>query len=258
MGIAHINTTAYHPMANGATERLNRSLKNNIHFLTNDLGREDWDDQLPFALFSLNTTIHTSIQEIPFYLFHGRDCSIPYSKLLSVNNPHYRMTNFYSDEAVKRLQIAFQKVADNHEKAHQLSKLYYDRRERDPDISLGQLVFLKNENRRSLDCRFTGPYRVIALPSRFDVKIQEVNSQKTQVVHRNRLKVSRMERPFPEDVEEALESPTSTQEEEEDVGSLAPDLYTFGFIDPPQVPIQCPYNLRPRREPRRDPNYVYS
>ena len=67
-------TTAYNPIANGLTEAFNKTIKNTLHHLLLD-DVHTWDVQLKFAILAMNSSFHPSVQNTPYYLFHGRDVS---------------------------------------------------------------------------------------------------------------------------------------------------------------------------------------
>src|SRR5580765_6583321 len=57
--INKIQTTAYHPESNGALERSHRTLAEYLrHYINED--QTDWDEWIPFAMFTYNMTPHTA------------------------------------------------------------------------------------------------------------------------------------------------------------------------------------------------------
>jgi len=65
--INKIQTTAYHPESNGALERSHRTLAEYLrHYVGED--QTDWDEWIPFAMFTYNTTPHTAIDYTLFEL----------------------------------------------------------------------------------------------------------------------------------------------------------------------------------------------
>ena len=60
-------STAYHPQTNGLVERTNEVIEAALrHYVSAD--RSDWDLQLPFVEFALNSAHHTAIGTCPFAL----------------------------------------------------------------------------------------------------------------------------------------------------------------------------------------------
>ena len=70
-GITHRVTSAYHPQANGLTEKFNGTL---LNMLTKAVVSHPslWDTKLQSVLFASNTSIHRSTGYSPFFLLYGR------------------------------------------------------------------------------------------------------------------------------------------------------------------------------------------
>lgn len=76
--IQKLQTTAYHPQTNGALERSHATLADYLkHYITPE--QIDWDDWLPFAIFSYNATPHSATNFCPHELVYGNKPSLPSS-----------------------------------------------------------------------------------------------------------------------------------------------------------------------------------
>ena len=64
-GITHIRAPVYHPQANGATERLNKTLKQLIQ--ANILAGKSWSESLRCVLETFRCTPHSTTQCSPFF-----------------------------------------------------------------------------------------------------------------------------------------------------------------------------------------------
>ena len=84
LGIQKANKIVYHPQADGLVERFHRTLIDMLAKKVKCTGR-DWDDHLPYVLFSYRTSIQTSTRESPFYLLYGRDPQLPGDAVLSTS-----------------------------------------------------------------------------------------------------------------------------------------------------------------------------
>lgn len=71
-----INTTAYHPESNGALERTHIMLTEYLQCFCTEK-QTQWDDWVPFAVFSYNTTPQTVTKFTPFELLFGRIANLP-------------------------------------------------------------------------------------------------------------------------------------------------------------------------------------
>jgi hypothetical protein len=67
LGVEAGITTAYHPQANGQTERMNREVATHLRMFCNRR-KTDWVDQLPTAEFALNNCVNNATGFSPFYL----------------------------------------------------------------------------------------------------------------------------------------------------------------------------------------------
>ena len=70
-GIEHKVTSAYHPQANGHTEKFNDTLINMLKKHAEE-NPDNWDKWLPFVLLAYRTRVHTTTGHTPFELMFGR------------------------------------------------------------------------------------------------------------------------------------------------------------------------------------------
>jgi transposase InsO family protein len=70
MGIKRKLTTAYHPQANGQTERTNQTIKQYLRHYVN-YQQDDWVAYLPMAQFVYNNAVHSTTGETPFFVNYG-------------------------------------------------------------------------------------------------------------------------------------------------------------------------------------------
>ena len=70
MGIDHRLTTAYHPQANGQTERTNQTIEQYLRHYVN-YQQDDWTEFLPLAQFAYNNSVHATTGETPFFANYG-------------------------------------------------------------------------------------------------------------------------------------------------------------------------------------------
>jgi hypothetical protein len=76
LGIVQLYSTPYHPQTNGQIERFNSTMDSKIASLSNS-SHSDWDDQLPYVIFSYNTSSHSTTNIIPFESMYGRSPVLP-------------------------------------------------------------------------------------------------------------------------------------------------------------------------------------
>ena len=77
--IRHVKTPVYHPQANGATERLNRTIKQLLQ--SNLLAGKQWKEALQDVLVAIRSTPHSTTGHSPFFLMTGREMREVWSTL---------------------------------------------------------------------------------------------------------------------------------------------------------------------------------
>ena len=71
MQIKQLRTSVYHPQTDGLVERFNRTLKQMLKKVMEAEGR-NWDQLLPFLMFSIREVPQSSTGHSPFELLYGR------------------------------------------------------------------------------------------------------------------------------------------------------------------------------------------
>ncbi|KAM0735103.1 Retrovirus-related Pol polyprotein from transposon 17.6 [Formica fusca] len=183
-----IQTTAYHPESNGALERSHRTLAEYLrHYINED--QTDWDEWIPFAMFTYNTTPHTATGYTPFELVYGHQADLPTS-LTRPPKPTYNY-NDYAQELKERLRATNQ-LAKEHIKEEKIkAKKQYDKSTREIKFKVGDKVLMHDETLRrgrskKLEPLWTGPYVIIEKNS--DVNYTIKKGRKAVRMHINKLK----------------------------------------------------------------------
>lgn len=177
-------STPYHPQSIGSLERNHRCLNEYLRSFTNE-HQTDWDNWIKFYEFSYNTTPNTEHGFTPFELIFGKKANLPQDIFQTSNEPIYNF-DLYKNELTYKLRksqaIAKEKlIIQKHQRKKQ-----FDSNINPIPISINDIVYLKNENRRKLDSFYIGPYQVISI-SEPNCEIKHVNSGKSVTVHKNRL-----------------------------------------------------------------------
>jgi hypothetical protein len=139
LGIQSNLTTAYHPQANGQTERTNQETEKFLRFYTSRR-QDDWDEHLPMAEFALNSRVHSAHGRTPFEADHG------YTPLF--NLPVGRETGILTvDERMELLQEVRRDVdaALHLEKKHRKER-YESGKDKPHTFKKGDYVFLDARN----------------------------------------------------------------------------------------------------------------
>ena len=189
--VKKVNTSSYRPQSNGICERLNRSILNMLASQVS-ASQKEWDEKIPYILLALNSSVHKTTKEKPYFLMYGRDPILPTDQLVVDKiKPLYNYDD-YSHEMVHKMETAFKRAKDQIGKTFKAQKAYYDKKSEEIDIKVGMKVWLHNPEvkvglTKKLSLPWKGPYRVISKFPKANFEIKEVNSEKTQVVHANRL-----------------------------------------------------------------------
>ena len=77
MGINRISTTPYNPRADGFVENHNKTLKDQLFHLVDNLKQDDWDVYLPTVQLQYNTTVSLATGYTPMLLMTGREARMP-------------------------------------------------------------------------------------------------------------------------------------------------------------------------------------
>ena len=184
--IKKCNIVPYSPQANGKVERANRRILDILRFITSSVSA--WDDHIPLVACSLNSAIHSSINEAPHFVLFGTDKRLPHQFLSAASRPVYCF-----DDYVKSTLNAFQRIhtsVRDHLSDSQESMIEKQhRRSTQHVIELGDIVFHRVHDRHSkLDPLFHGPHRVTELLHGHKVKLVELHTGKETIVHRDHLK----------------------------------------------------------------------
>lgn len=158
--IAHNLTTPRHPQSNGIDERVNGTMARILQKYV-DRFQENWDEQLKYAIYVYNTTVHESTGFSPYQILFGREPRSPLRQDALDKPPDI--------DALDRIRETIRSKANELNKESQVTqKKHYDRHHRAAEIDIGQLVlvrelFISTELSKKLHPKWEGPYVVIGL-----------------------------------------------------------------------------------------------
>ena len=183
------------PQTIGKLEQTHASLKTNLKMACGEYRRQ-WHKYLPLAVLNHNTSYHASIGCEPTRVFHGR---IPFNildhKLGNNPNEHINPTTEFAEEIQNRTKILIDKTKQNIMQSYIKYKEYYDRKAKAAPLKENEYCFVlqpKADNQASKipfrDYRWVGPFVVQKVLPNENYKVRRVNTNKTQILHRIRLK----------------------------------------------------------------------
>ena len=166
----HIKSTPYHPQTNGALERSHLTLKEYLKHYINER-QDDWDEFIPFAMYSFNSHTHTSTGYTPYELLFGKKPFIPNSLIRKstlrkfIDKPFNKNYDDYISDLKEKIQISQKLARENLIKHKVKSKQYYDNKINIHDYKIGDLVYIKNNLtkigiNKKLSPKFKGPYEI--------------------------------------------------------------------------------------------------
>ena len=195
LGITLKCATTKHPQTIGKLERTHASLKTNLKMASGEYRRQ-WHKYLPLAVLNYNTTYHSSIGCEPSKVFHGR---YPYNvldhKLGNNPNKNFMPTTEFAEEVQQRTQILIDQTKKNIMQSYLKYKDYYDRKAKAAPLKEKDYCFVlqpKADNQASKipfkEYRWIGPFVIQKVLSNDNYIVRRLNTNKTQILHRIRLK----------------------------------------------------------------------
>lgn len=179
-----VQTTAYHPQANGALERSHKSL---VEYLRNfvDKNPRTWNEHLRQAMFVHNTTIHRCMGFTPMEVLYGFTPIIP-TDVKQEPEPLYNYDD-YVLELKNKLQNAYKIARQNLLNSKEFTKKYYDKKIYPVKFHVGDKVLVKDAAKKGkLSQVWLGPFTVVEVPTEVNTTIR-INKRNRRI-HNNRLK----------------------------------------------------------------------
>ena len=192
LNVKRIRTSVYHPQTDGLVERFNQTLKKMLKKLVDVDGR-DWDQLIPYVLFSIREVPQASTGFSPFELLYGRQPRglLDLAKEAWERQPCPQRSVV---EHIERLQARARKVwplvREHMEKAQRDQSRVYNRGAVVREFQVGEKVLvLVPSNECKFLARWQGPYEVIEKVGPVNYKVRQPGRQKgQQIYHVNILK----------------------------------------------------------------------
>ena len=156
--------TAYHPQSQGQVERMNAVVSQTLRCLMSDVSDlSKWIDMLATVEMVVNSLPNRSTGYSPFFLMYGYHPVLPVELLKGDEATNVEtMAKFLG-----RTQEIWRSARAQMEKAIVTQKAYYDKKHRDINFAVGDLVLLNTQNLRlkgiphKLQRKFCGPYKIL-------------------------------------------------------------------------------------------------
>ena len=162
----HSPTTPYHPQTDGQTERMIGTITGLLRRMAET--ENDWDEQLPFALWAYRSAVHEITRETPFFMVYGRDMNGPTDATLQEWKEKKEHVKWYTEEVVDRMEKARKRIRVDMKKQKERMKEKYDEGRKESDYRVGELVWLHNREteigqHHKMAKKWKGPYRIISV-----------------------------------------------------------------------------------------------
>ena len=183
LSITHKTSVPYHHETIGSVERNHRVLNEFFRTCT-EKGIIDWENWLPYYVFSFNTCPSSVHNFTPYELVYGKLPTLPYLENVR-NTPVYNLDNF-----AREMQ---QKLAHTQKMAH--DKLVEFKQKQNDAINatltpcnfkVGDTVKLKIDTTSKWQKPYSGPYRIVHTDGVNSVILKDNRQYKT---HNNRLRL---------------------------------------------------------------------
>ncbi len=190
-GVQKSRTTPYHPMGNGACERLNRTLGNMIRALPAKT-KHKWPQVLKSLTFAYNCTIHETTGYAPFLLMFGRIPRLPIDLVFGtvLDDPDVVNYDNYVQALRRDMKEAMCVAQASAKKQLKRHADLYNRRVKGGPIDVGDRVLLANKGargkRKLADLWEDTVYTVVGLNTdSHTYRIQHSGTGFVKTVHRN-------------------------------------------------------------------------
>jgi len=160
LGIERNPSTAYHPITDGQTKRINQEIEQYLRIFINER-QNDWADWLSMAQFTYNDKVHSSTGHSLFFLNYGRH---PYKG----TEPRMKVTNKSAMDFKAELEEMRREAMAALKKAAEDMKRYYDKgKQPAKQYKAGDRVYVEGKNitttqpAKKLDDKRYGPFKVL-------------------------------------------------------------------------------------------------
>ena len=202
LDIHKLRTTPWHPIADGLSERFNRTILGPLKIFVNEK-QDNWDEYLDSIAFAYNTSVHNTINVPLFLVVYGRLPKLPIDLIWPCKETEFETNpKLYARQVQHKLCNVFKYVDEQREFKINKFKFYADRDVRTLNFIEGDRVAIKepkltNTGSHKLNYKWRGPYTIVGIQTiddgqttirNFKIKPDSGVGKKCIVVSGNRLK----------------------------------------------------------------------
>jgi transposase InsO family protein len=190
LGISKSRTTPYHPMGDGITERMNRTLISMLKTL-DPVKKQNWKDHVAPLVHAYNCCRHDSTGYTPFYLMFGRCPRLPIDIFLGV--PESDGITSSAKSVRQNLEAAYKAASEATKQAQTRQARGYNKKVRGSKIEIGDYVLVKNvgvRGKHKLADKWKQEIHLVTGQPNEDIPVYKVRPETgtgEKVLHRNLL-----------------------------------------------------------------------
>lgn len=185
-GITKTKTLPYYPEGNSVCERFNRTLHNLLRTLSSEK-KSKWPELLPELVYAYNCTPHSTTGFAPYFLFFGREPTIPLDQLLGGELEDNNEKDEWITEHYTNLKEAFDLAIERTEKEALKRQGRINKNADNKELPIGSRVYLRNHPKgrcKIQDKWMDKPYRIIQKHDNSYTVEPLVGRENTRTVHR--------------------------------------------------------------------------
>uniref|UniRef100_A0A7M5XJ10 Integrase catalytic domain-containing protein n=1 Tax=Clytia hemisphaerica TaxID=252671 RepID=A0A7M5XJ10_9CNID len=225
-GIKKSNTTPYHPMGNGQTERFNRTIINLLKALE-PAQKKDWKNYVRKLCYAYNCTVNRSTGYSPHFLMFGRDPKIPVDIVLDNKVENKGPQSEFVRQWKETFGNAIKDAQKHHEAEKGKAKHQYDKTSFGEELEEGDHVLIRNLSERGGTGKLRSFYEdetyvVVSKTENLPVyMLKQLEGTKIKKLHRNHIKkikktLSNQRETVPPQVKTNVRPSAVTEEEEKE------------------------------------------
>jgi len=151
-------------MANGQVERKNNTLITRIRMYIAE-NHLDWDEHLPYAVYSTNIHVNETTQHSPFELVYGRSPKLPADSTLTFQKSVYQDIDDYAANIKQHFAESLTHIQNKLQQNQSKYKETYDKKTHNIEYKIGDLVLKENQSikkglAQKFQPLFNGPYTI--------------------------------------------------------------------------------------------------
>ena len=167
----------------GQVERANRSV---VAYLRKYIGnrQKDWSEMINHLMFALNTSVHRDKLMSPYEMVFA-------TKPTTSTNYLVPPINYSDDEFTQLVDRHFRiqkEVQSNKHEAFVKQKIQFDKRMKERNFKVGDVVFIKNFTNSKFESPWRGPFRVANLLGDGNLEAESLATGRRYKVHSNLVK----------------------------------------------------------------------